>query len=447
MKSHKNIGAILLILIFLVACAPIGDGVATADVFVWFDENGNGVVDEDEKPLSRVEVGIDYEAQYTNEDGKASIAKFMPGCSDNCSANQRVFAKTPQGYKPTTPTEIITTGQDQVYQFGFELDPSIPTATPYVSAMECKTYPGIEVKDSTVAPDGSLWLGLRDGVAEYDAITDRFIVHNSPSGLYDEIHVGEDQAIWIASQEFRISRYANAEWLTYEHDGLITASDIQLGETSKEIIWFARKAPPNSIISFNKKTGAWQYFTQTSDLKYVIGQSVRLSTDGFTWFAAFDERSKKIAPVSNEKIHWQIYDTHTFTEEEIFQIPNFGWIEDSQIAPDGTIWLTTTQGLAQFTPQSSSWAIHPWSELGENKPSADKSTLAISPDGSIWIGTFGNPLALRYVPDTQNGVWSTYDDRDGLPPIDTLSITPDNTIWFGSGLRSGGVLACKLLKQ
>jgi ligand-binding sensor domain-containing protein len=449
MNTQKILGLILLSLLFLVGCFPfaIGDPAASGKVFVWFDENANGVVDDGEKPIPRVKVGIGYPSAYTDQSGKASVGRF--GCDSNCWKRESIYVEVPQGFKPTTPIGVPLTGPDGKYQFGFALDPSIPTATPYSAHLTCKNYPGVRAEDVTIASDGSLWFGLPDGVAEYDAQSDQFILHDGLQGLYDNVYVGKNKEIWIAEQEYNISRYFNSEWLTYGKDSLITASDIAFGETSADLIWFARQAPPDSIISFNKKNGNWQYFTQSNNLEYVIGQKVRISTDGSTWFAAFDDRSQKTTPVSDKKIQWQIYDLHIFTKQEIFQTPDFGWIEDSQVAPDGTIWLVTTEGLARFNHLTNNWKIYEWPRSDDIQPSIVSSSMAISPDGSIWVGTssLGKPLALRYTPDSNNGVWDTYDDRDGLPDIDNLTITPDNKMWFGSGLASKEVVGCNLLKH
>ena len=420
------------------------DGFADGEVFVWFDENANGMVDSGEKPLSRVLVGIGYPNTFTEENGKASVGEFMAGCANDCWKGEKVYVDVPQGYKPTTPTEYPLTGYEQTYQFGFALDPTSATATPYLSHLACKTYKGIATEDSVVAFDGSLWVVLFDGVARYDLQSDQFHFYESTHGLYENISVGENGEIWIASQESTISRFLDSEWITYGKDSLITASDIALVSYSGDEVWFARQSSPNSIISFNKKSGEWKYFTPSNNVKRVVGQNVRLSTDGSTWFAAFGYRAEKAVPVSDIKINWKVYDLHTFTEEEIIEMPNLMWIEDSQIAMDGTIWLITSQGLTQFNPLTNTWKIYNW----PHTEFIDRGSIAISPDGSIWVGisSNGKPLTLRYIPDSNDTNWYTYDDRDGIPEIDNIAITPDGRIWFGSGLASSAVVGCNLLK-
>jgi sugar lactone lactonase YvrE len=143
-----------------------------------------------------------------------------------------------------------------------------------------------------------------------------------------------------------------------------------------------------------------------------------------------------------------VYDLHTFTAEEIVQIPDVNWIEDSQIAADETLWLATTDGLAQFDPVADHWNIHDWPRSEELSPAIDTNSLAISPDGSVWVGTSSNgkPLALQFIPSSNQGTWHTYDERDGIPDIESIAITPDGKIWFNPETASDILMACTVSK-
>jgi sugar lactone lactonase YvrE len=166
------------------------------------------------------------------------------------------------------------------------------------------------------------------------------------------------------------------------------------------------------------------------------------------WFAAFGDRAELSPPPSDANIQWKIYDIHTFTADDVVQIPDVHWIDDSQIAADGTLWLATTDGLAQFAPAANEWNIRDWPKSEELWPAIDTSSLAIGPDGSIWVGTSSHekPLALQFVPDSLQGAWHTYDERDGIPDIESIAITPDGKIWFNPETNSDVIVACTLLK-
>jgi hypothetical protein len=57
-------------------------------------------------------VGAGYLDKFTNEKGEATIGEFKPGCCGNCWKGGKEVVEIPDGYKPTTPTEILFNGPD-----------------------------------------------------------------------------------------------------------------------------------------------------------------------------------------------------------------------------------------------------------------------------------------------------------------------------------------------
>jgi streptogramin lyase len=446
----------LRLLLFAVCCALIGsgcvayyavDGSADAKVLVWLDANANGIVDPGEKPLNRVKVGMGYPDIFTDENGRASVGEFMPGCASNCWEGETVVVEAPQGYKPTTPMEFKLTGEDQTFQFGFVLDPLAATSTPYSAGLSCKTYKDIEPQGMAIAPDGSLWIALYDGTAKYDPKADQFVSYAGLDGLYEGINIGSNGEVWISTQEYMISRYFDSEWSTWQKESLIAASDVSIGTTQDGRVWFAVQAPPSELASFNPLTNEWRFFIQPEDLNYAVGTKVRASTDNSTWFAAFDDRAGATPPGPTPNIQWKIYDEHSFTKDEIQKIPSLGWIEDSKFDSRGLLWLSTTEGLASYDPVTDNWTINAWPHTNDIYPMIDTSSLGIGPDGSIWIGTSSNnrPLLLRFFPNEGGSAWQTYDDRDGIPNsggIGKIAFTPDGKLW----LSVEGIAGCLVLR-
>ena len=445
----------LLLLLLVVSCTLIGsgcvpfivDGSADANVIVWFDANANGIMDQGEQPLARVKVGMGFPSEYTDENGRAAVAEFMPGCATDCWEGETVIVEPPQGYKPTTPTEYQLTGEDQTFKFGFALDPSGATSTPYVAGLSCKTYQDIEPQGMAVAPDGSLWISLDDGAAKYDPKTDQFISYAGLPGMYEDINIGGNNEVWISTQEYMISRYFNSEWSTWQKDSLITASDISIGTTHDGRVWFAVKAPPSELASFNPLTDEWRFFVQPENYESAVGTKVRASTDGSTWFAAFDDRANMTPPGLTPNIQWKIYDQHSFTKGDLEELPSLGWIRDSKIDSQGLIWLSTTEGLASYDPLADKWNINKWPHSNDLYPMIDTSSLAIGSDGSIWIGTssYDRPLLLRFSPNIDGGTWQPYDDRDGIPNsggISKIAATPDGKLW----INVDGITSCLPMK-
>ncbi len=450
MKSNHSCFSVLFsFLLILTACTTGAiDGFADGKVFVWFDENANGIVDGNERPLSRVLVGIGYPNTFTDENGQASVSEFAPGCGKDCWRGKSIHAQIPQGFKATTPTEVPLIGYGKTYQFGFALDPMSATATPYAASLSCKRYPNVEADAMAVAPDGSLWVVAMDHIARYSSQEDRFVSYDAPSDLYDSIAVASNNDVWVTFQESSAGRYHDSKWTTYPADSLVTGSDLSIGTTLDGQVWFAIQAPPDKLASFNPATGQWRFYVQSSDVGYVVGEKVRALTNSSMWFAAFDDRAELTPPASDANIQWRVYDIHTFTADEVVQIPDVNWIEDSQMAADGTLWLATTNGLAQFDTATNNWNIRDWPRSEELSPVIDTSSLAISLDGSVWVGTSSNgkPLALQFIPDSNQGIWHTYDEREGIPDIEGIAITPDGRIWFNPGSTAEMIVVCTLLK-
>ena len=450
---------LLVILLSLTSCIVVvvllnWNKGGKASVFVWFDANANGVFDPGEQPLARVKVyatgGFGEDERFTDEEGKASVVQLAPpDCFLNCFNDFTVVVETPPGYKPTTPTTLPFTGENHTYQFGFVRDPSGVTATPYVPGLSCKTYPNIEPEKMAVAGDGSLWISLWNGAAKYDVQTDQFDLHKGPMGFYRQIRIGTNNEVWISDWDVTISRYYNSTWLNYANDNLTANSDMSIGSTVDARVWFAFQAFSSELASFNPDTNQWRSYVEHQDHDFGVGKKVKASTDGSIWFAAFDDGASKTPPDSTSEIQWKVYDLHTLTQDEIEDIPDMNQIISSKMASDGTIWLSTTEGLTHFDPIADKWSIINWPHSYYVLPtvSMDTSELAIGPDQSIWMGTtsYDRPLVLHFTPNASGGIWRTFDDRDGIPnagEIKTIAVTPDGTVWLGSDVVTG----CTVLK-
>ncbi len=204
------------------------------------------------------------------------------------------------------------------------------------------------------------------------------------------------------------------------------------------------------LASFNPLSDQWRFFVEPLQMAHASGTKVRALTDGSTWFAAFGDRADLTPPDSTPSLRWTIYPLHSFADYEIQEIPDLDWIYDTKIDPQGLIWLSTVRGLATYDPSADTWKIADWPASSDLSPVIDSRSLAIGPDGAIWIGghSSGRPLVLRFAPDGAGGTWQTYDDRDGLPDspdsgeINSLEVTPDGRIW----LATEDVTACTSLQ-
>ena len=126
--THQTVFSILFIVsaitfIVLIAVSqynkPLCDGAVNAKVITWIDDNENGVYDPGEKSLGYVQVGLWSPQELTDEKGETVVGEFKPGCCGRCWEGARVAAAAPEGYRPTTPTEIFLSGPDEICYFGF----------------------------------------------------------------------------------------------------------------------------------------------------------------------------------------------------------------------------------------------------------------------------------------------------------------------------------------
>ena len=108
----------------------------------YFDENENGEMDEGERPLANILFQLEYEYQsgYTNIVGKVTLQNRYGPCDPI-----RMFAKPPPGYRLTTASSAIITGEKNIlteyYPFGFAFDPGALIPTPYpLFPIQCQRY-------------------------------------------------------------------------------------------------------------------------------------------------------------------------------------------------------------------------------------------------------------------------------------------------------------------
>jgi len=141
------LGTILILLRIGTTHAPLADGMASAEVITWLDEDQDGVRDEGEPPFPWVEISPGWRA-ITNDAGRGSTYEFMAGCARDCWVTSYASVHTPQGYAPTTPTTYRLTAESETYEFGFirastGYVPDLPNSPPWVPRIsEPRPLPG-----------------------------------------------------------------------------------------------------------------------------------------------------------------------------------------------------------------------------------------------------------------------------------------------------------------
>jgi hypothetical protein len=63
-----------------------------------------------------------YETSITDSSGQGQVGIFKAGCANKCWEGEAVSVRVPPGYRPTTPIAVQLKGQEDAYEFGFQLE-------------------------------------------------------------------------------------------------------------------------------------------------------------------------------------------------------------------------------------------------------------------------------------------------------------------------------------
>jgi len=210
---------------------------------------------------------------------------------------------------------------------------------------------------NAVAEDafGYLWIATSDGLARYDGIG--FRVWRVGAGLRDNevwtVHVDARNRVWIGTRHAGLAVLdvdrAHMRWYDHAHDRRIGSDEVwSIASTRDGALWFGtgdgglhRLAPDGAITRFMPRAG--------------------------------DARS----------------------------LPDAG-VGQLAVAPDGTLWVGTKQGVAR-------WTGHDFARLpAEAARSPATNMLVADRDGALWIGTPLGLSAVRPDGDVDAAPWAGY---------------------------------------
>jgi ligand-binding sensor domain-containing protein len=241
---------------------------------------------------------------------------------------------------------------------------------------------GNSIFSIAVAPDGALWLGTgMGGVYRFAGPVDRigdmqaWTIYTMDDGLVSSrinaIAVAPDGTLWFGSADSTprnggVSHFTgpargagNGEtWITYtENDGL--ASDIvhAIAVAPDGTLWFGTG---NVLLGYGGAShfsvpaagagadGAWTTYTAEEGLGSNVVLSIAIAPNNALWFGTHGGGVSRFggepAQLSVDDEAWLTYTTKDGLGS------NFVWC--IAVAPDGTLWLGTSNGLSRYSPSS-----------------------------------------------------------------------------------------------
>lgn len=292
-----------------------------------------------------------------------------------------------------------------------------------------------------------VWLGTGRGVSYFDGDAWQTLTPPSdlPSATVYEL-LSLDGALWAATAE-GIGRFDGA-WQTIDSADGLAADDVRaLAQDDAGTLWAAH-ANPLLGLSYRGADGAWQ--TLTCRLDAPPSRSVSagaLAPDGTVWFAT-----------DNGLAHFDGRQWGHLTTAD--GLPD-NHVNALAIAADGRVWAGTDRGLARG--EAGAWRMVTPEPVTQ---------LALSPAGAVWVVSNGRIAqltddALQFVPApgdtvvraivaTDDALWAAtpdgaarFDDRgwrfyttdDGLPSSDVTAVARDAAghVWASSSVGGEAV--------
>ncbi len=428
----------------------VGDCGWSAPVRSWVDDDGNGTWDEGEAPLEFVAVHVndvknDYrdvglDTAVTDWNGETRVTVWLPGCP---KARFEVYALAPEGYQALRPDPVPVLGpgygSSDLIQFPFAELSGHASPTPYVAKLQCADL-GSGAADLAVAEDGSLWSLSLDGVTHWDAggrLKQSYSFDSSRAALFSRIWLDRTSAVWAFDRPAGLlAQLAGAEWrFAGKSGGILGAAEPPIGTSSDGTLWFATA---DKLISYNPTTAVW-HLHSTRWVNTAERYAATALSDGISWLAAFGDRVAVTATVPSAWSDWAVVSRHEFEPAEASKVPMKGWVKHATLAPDGTVWVDFSSGLAGFDPEHGTWRRFERGTADFPLIGGEVDDLYAAPDGAIWLAASerGHVKLLRLVAnlDPQSAaVWTSFDPRDGIPDVaDIVAIAAgrDGAVWLG----------------
>ena len=401
-----------------------------------------GVFKRYERPRRGNERTIVFRVQYVpGEDDFVTVwlsPDLSPGATEtnqpenltttfkaNCSFNE-IHLRHGGGGDGWTFSDIAiaTSFNDFVAPSGIEPGKSSPVAGQGLLPFTFRSWqreqglPQNSVRALAQTREGYLWIGTDNGLARFDGV--RFVSFGEREGLRCGAVSGilEDRcgALWIGSVSDGLTRWQDGKFITFKtKDGLPADSITALAEDNDGRLWVGTAAGMGSLLD-----GRWTTLTNET----VLGKTITgLFEDkkGILWVAVkgtgvFQFQDGKLNPVKDGSAERLLRDPHCLlvdrhdrlwvgvgddfvlcrdgSQWNRYRIPRHldrPFISTLAESPDGTVWAgSVSEGLFQFN-DGKLIAINASSGILDNVV----ESLLVDREGNLWVGTSAGLNQLR----------------------------------------------------
>jgi hypothetical protein len=229
---------------------------------------------------------------------------------------------------------------------------------------------GLPISDNVqvlrVAPNGSVWAGAGCQLARFaDGVWEKMADCKELRGKVMDIVFTPDGATWVASA-LELSRFDGQTWTFYGK----LAHYLAVGpDGTLWIVGWKGRQDSQYVSSFDGTD--WMMYNKADLLGHGVGR-IAVTPDGDVWGTTGKHGGIR-------------YDGQTWRRTTYMEGLPSNEIRELVVGPDGVLWATWNEGLATFDGHR--WAAH--------KAGLGGSTLALGPDGTIWLGTANGVVHLR----------------------------------------------------
>ncbi len=266
-----------------------------------------------------------------------------------------------------------------------------------------------------VAKDGTLWIGASTGLISYKSGKWVHYDADSPANLRDvhNLEIAPDGKIWAATLPLGIGRLCQ-----FEPEEAVCAVDFSEADSQGiHALALTESGAPvygtgKGVYSF--ENGAAKAFKTDDQLASNYVDSFASAPNGTLWVGT-DAGIHVIDPAKPGET-WQ-----TFRQGEITEMGG-NWGKGLTVAPDGTVWMASTNGSA------SRYQNEAWTAFNDIY---SFDTVAVDGQGRAWFGDDSKGVIVLNADGSQALTFST---ANGLPGDNVQAIVVDlsGRVWIGT---------------